>query len=88
MGEEDHVGAAGLGMQEANVGDGAEDIVHALPLGEGEVTGGAVDVAGHPGVENVVDSVPLWGTHQEGGSGELRRGGEDVWRRRLKRRCL
>jgi len=38
-----------------------------------------MDVAGHPGVQDVVDVVPLRGTHQEGGSGELRRGGEDVW---------
>ena len=35
--EEDHVGAAGLGVEEANVGDRAENIVHALPLGEGEI---------------------------------------------------
>ena len=77
--EEDHVGAAGLGMEEADVGDAAEDVVHALPLSEGEIAGGTVDVAGHPGIEDVVDVVPLGRTHQEGGAGELRGGGEDVW---------
>jgi len=34
VGNEDHVGAAGLGVQEANVGDAAKYVVHALPLGE------------------------------------------------------
>jgi hypothetical protein len=38
-----------------------------------------VYVAGHPGVQDIVDVVPLGGTHEEGGSGEVRRGGEDVW---------
>ena len=32
--DEDHVGTAGLGVQEANVGDAAKYVVHALPLGE------------------------------------------------------
>ena len=36
-----------------------------------------MDVARHPGVEDVVDVVPLRRTHQEGGAGEERRGGED-----------
>jgi hypothetical protein len=35
VGDEDHVGTAGLGVEEANVGDAAKDVVHALPLGEG-----------------------------------------------------
>ncbi len=76
--DEDHVGTAGLGVQEAHVGDAAEDVVHALPLGEGEVSGGAVNVAGHPGIEDVVDVVPLRRTHEEGGAGELGRWSEDV----------
>ena len=46
--------------------------------GEGEITGRSVDVAGHPGIEDIVDAVPFWRTHKEGWTGELGRGGEDV----------
>ncbi len=77
--EEDHVGASGFGMQEANVGDAAQDVVHALPLSEGEIPRGTMDVSGHPGIEDIIDAIPFRRTHQEGGSGELGRGGEDVW---------
>jgi hypothetical protein len=77
--EEDHVRAAGFGMEQTHIGDAAEDVVHALPLGEGEIAGGAVDVPCHPGIEDIVNAVPLWRTHEEGGTGELGRGGEDVW---------
>ena len=76
--DEDHIGTAGLGVKETHVGDAAEYVVHALPLSEGEVAGGSVDVTGHPGIEDVVDAVPLWRTHEEGGSGELRRWSEDI----------
>ncbi len=33
-----HVGAAGFGMQKADVGDAAEDVVDSLPLREGKIT--------------------------------------------------
>ncbi len=79
VGKEDHIGTAGLGMKEANVGDGTKNVVHSLPLGKGQIARGAVDVAGHPGIQDVVDVVPLRGTHEKGGAGELGRGGEDVW---------
>jgi hypothetical protein len=77
--QEDHVGAAGLRVKEAHIGDAAEDVVHALPLGEGEITRTSVNVSGHPGIEDVVDSIPLRRTHEEGGAGELGRCCEDTW---------
>lgn len=77
--DEDHVGAAGLRMKKAHVCHAAEDIMHTLPLGEGEISGGAVDVSGHPGIEDVVDAVPLRWTHEKCGAGEVRRWSEDIW---------
>jgi hypothetical protein len=76
--KEDHVGTAGFGMEQTHIGDAAEDVVHALPLSKSEIARGAVYVACHPGIEDVIDTEPLRGTHEKGGTGKLRRGGEDV----------
>jgi hypothetical protein len=86
VGGEDHVGGAGLRLDELNVGDGADGFVEALPLLGGTGAGGGVDVASHPGVDDVVDVVELGGTHEEGGGGrsdvgEDRRGGDLDWLR-------
>jgi hypothetical protein len=78
--EEDHVRAARFGVKQAHVRDRAEDVVEALPLRKGQIAGDSMGVAGaaggHPGVQDVVDRIPLGRTHQEGGAGEERRGGE------------
>ena len=76
VGGEDHVGGAGLRLDELDVGDGADGFVEALPLLGGAGARGGVDVAGHPGVDDVVDVVELRGAHQEGGRGGTE-GGED-----------
>ena len=72
---EGHVGAAFFRVQHVDVGHGAEGVVEGLPLGEGGVARGAVEIAGHPGIDDVIYAVPLRRTHQEGGASKVRRGG-------------
>src|SRR5271163_2340963 len=67
VGGEDHVGGAGLGLDELDVGDGADGFVEAMPLLGCAIARGGVDVAGHPRVDHVVDVVELRGAHQECG---------------------
>lgn len=71
--EEDHVGTARFGMQQANVGDTTQDVMKTLPLREGKIARGSMDVAGHPRIDDVVDAVPLRRTHQVCGAGVVRR---------------
>jgi hypothetical protein len=67
VGGEDHVGRTGLGLDEFDFGDAADGFVEALPLLGGAGLRGGVDVALHPGVDDVVHVVELGGAHQEGG---------------------
>jgi hypothetical protein len=72
MADEDHVRAAGLRMQKAHIRHAAQYVVEALPLGKGQIAGGAMHIAGHPGIQDVVHVIPLGRTHQEGGAGKER----------------
>ncbi len=63
-------------MKNADVGDAMERVVKVAPLGEGAVALRAMEVAGHPRVDDVVDVIPLWRAHQVGGSIEVRWWGE------------
>ena len=68
----DHIGTAGLGMEQTDVGNAAQDVVKALPLGEGEIAGGSVNVARHPWVQDVIDVVPLRRAHNVCWAGKQR----------------
>jgi hypothetical protein len=65
VGGEDHVGGSGLGFDEADLCDLAEGAVELLPLHGSALARGAMDVAGHPGIDDVVDLVVLWRAHEE-----------------------
>ena len=65
VGSEDHVRRAGFRIDELDVGDGADGVEEALPLFGCASAGGAVDVAGHPGIDDVVDVVERRGAHQK-----------------------
>lgn len=67
IGGEDHVGRAGLWFYEKHVRDPGERGVQLLPLRGGMLAGGAMDVAGHPGVDDVIYVVERWRTHEKCG---------------------
>ncbi len=73
--EEDHVRAAGFGMEKTNIGNTAQNVVNALPLRKSEIARRSMKVAGHPGIYDVIDAIPLRRTHQVGWAGIVRRGG-------------
>lgn len=71
--DEGHVGRSLAGVEDADVGDGAEGVVEDAPLGEGAIARRAVEVAGHPRVDDVVDVVPLGRAHEVGRAAEVGR---------------
>ena len=76
VGDEDHVGQIGPSLKESDVGDALQMLVEVVPLGEGGVARGAVEVAGHPGVYDVVDVVKLGWAHQISGAIKMWEGGQ------------
>lgn len=69
VGSEDHVGGAWLGGDQEDVGESGDFGVEGLPLGGGALARGGVEVAGHPWIDDVVDLIERWGTHEKGGAG-------------------
>ncbi len=63
VGDKDHVGGAGAGLEDADIGDSAKSVIEGSPLGKGAVAGGAMEIAGHPGIDDVVDVIPDWRAH-------------------------
>ena len=43
-----------------------QSIEELSPLGKGAITRGPMQISGHPGIDDVVDVIPLWRTHQVG----------------------
>jgi hypothetical protein len=66
VGGEDHVGRAGLRFDEMDAGDLDECVVKGGPLVGGALARGTMDVAGHPGIDNVVDVVKSRRAHEKG----------------------
>jgi hypothetical protein len=60
-----------LAVDKPNVSDALEMAVKFLPLGEGSIARGAMQIPSHPRVDDVVYVVPLRRAHQEGGPVEL-----------------
>lgn len=69
VGGEDHVGGAGLGLDEFDVGYFGEGFVESMPLLCGAFAGGGMDVAGHPRIDDVVDVVEPGRAHEVRGPG-------------------
>jgi hypothetical protein len=65
VGGEDHVGRSGLRLDEVDLSDSAERAVQLLPLLGCALARGAMDVAGHPRIDDVVDLIMLWRAHEE-----------------------
>ncbi len=66
VGDEDHVGQIGPGGQETDVGDALQVMVEVVPLGKGGVPRGPMEIARHPGIDDVIDIVELGWAHQVG----------------------
>jgi hypothetical protein len=64
VGGEDHVGRAGLRLDEFDIGDLRHCFVQVLPLLCCALARGGVDVSSHPRIDNVVDVVELWRAHE------------------------
>ena len=71
VGDEDHVGQFGSGLEETDVGDALQMLVEVVPLGKGGVARGPMEIAGHPGVDDVIDIVKLGRAHQVSGTVEM-----------------
>ena len=67
IGREHQVGQARLGFELLHLGMAGQHRLQLLPLGRGHRLGGAVHVALHPGVDDVIDVVVAGGAHQESG---------------------
>ena len=64
IGGEDHVREAGSGLDEIDVDEFGEAVVEGLPLGDGVRARYAVNIAGHPRVDDVFNPVVLRRTHE------------------------
>ena len=65
IGREHQIGQARLGLELLHPGMAGQHLLQLLPLGRGHRLGGAMHVALHPGVDDVIDVVVGGGAHQE-----------------------
>lgn len=68
VGGENHVRQGGLGLDFEDVGDGGNGFAEAFPLLDSEGVGGCVEIAFHPGIDDIVDVKKARGTHEERGA--------------------
>jgi len=61
---EDHVGQAGLRVDEFNVGNCGEFAIEMTPLLQCVTARGSMDIARHPRIDDVVDVIEGGRTHQ------------------------
>ncbi len=73
MRDEGHIRAAAFRMENTDIGMRPKRVKKLPPLGKCAIPQWAMKIASHPGIDDVIDVIPLRRTHQVGWSIEVRK---------------